>query len=174
MDIGYLPPYELLKAGIVISEDGQSITMSRGLFQLLVAAAHGASFDAIWYKRQYPDVAEAIATADVEDELEHFAVAGYEEGRAPAFFEIDEGWYLETYPDIAEAIKSGELQDAETHYNEIGYVEGRASDPVVAEQAERWLNAIAESAETVGAPGLQAEQAATTDETAAIPAGAGA
>ncbi len=41
--------------------------------------------DAVWYERQYPDVASAIRSgkADVKSPSEHFYVAGAAEGRAP-------------------------------------------------------------------------------------------
>ncbi|WP_237151740.1 hypothetical protein [Oryzibacter oryziterrae] len=148
METGYFPPFHILKDGLEISEDGLSVTMSQDLFRLFVkAAAVSVGFDPIWYRTENPDVGAAVAAGDLASELDHFAVAGYQEGRLPAYFPVDEEWYYERNPDVSEAVASGEIADGDTHFNEIGYHEGRAPDEDKLLWVEQWQEAIAASAD---------------------------
>ncbi len=71
-----------------------------------------SSFDAKWYLKQYPDVAESGM-----DPYVHYINQGKAEARHPAF---DSSWYLSQYPDVAE---SG--MDTYAHYINQGKEEGR-------------------------------------------------
>jgi hypothetical protein len=157
--MNYLPPYQELKDGIAIPADGETITMSRDMFRMLIeAAAKSLLFDPEWYRTEYPDVAAAIESGDVESEIEHYASFGYEEGRMPAYLTVDESRYLTQNSDVAQAIEAGEMPGAETHFNEIGYLEGRAPDAEVERQAQRWARVIAESAQVVHPPRVLASE----------------
>lgn len=72
-------------------------------------------FDAEWYLRQYPDVAQSGV-----DPVVHYVHHGAAEGRNPSA-EFDTRFYLDTYPDVADA-GMNPLQ----HYVENGRREGRA------------------------------------------------
>jgi len=151
MDATYFPPFEFLMSGVSSRGDGQVVSMSKALFNRLAAVAASRHFDPFWYRAEYQDVANAILSGDVSDELEHFLSYGYFEGRNPAYYEVDEDWYLAEYPDIAEAVASGVYLDAEAHFNEGGYQEGRASNDAMREQADAWRALIESSAETLAA-----------------------
>ncbi len=77
-----------------------------------------ALFDEDYYKKTYPDVAEA----DV-DPLEHFFFYGYLEGRRPNPI-FDPNWYVRTYPDVRSSDKQPLL-----HYVVVGEAEGRRPSP---------------------------------------------
>jgi hypothetical protein len=81
--------------------------------------------DEDWYRRTYPDVAEAIASGKIKSAKEHFSTDGYFEGRKPGPIEVDEAFYLKTYPDVAEGIEFGEIESAQSHFDEFGFAEGR-------------------------------------------------
>ena len=145
MNSEYLPPFEVLKAGLAVSSDGDVISMSRDLFAMLVRAAVAADFDPVWYRTANPDIVAAIEDGSIADELEHFCRMGYQEGRNPIYFAIDNEWYLSNYPDVSEAIGDHGYVDAEAHFNEAGYGEGRAADAMMMAQIEAWQHAISES-----------------------------
>ncbi len=92
MNPEYFPPYEVIKAGLAISEEGEVVSMSRDLFAMLVRAANAASFDPVWYKSAYPDISAAVEEGSVGDEIEHFATQGYQEGRNAVYFVVDHDW----------------------------------------------------------------------------------
>ena len=151
MNISYFPPFDVLKNGLAESADQRTVTMSREMFDILIAAAvQGTIFDPEWYRTEYPDVLEAIETGAVEDPLDHYARYGYAEGRMPGYFEIDEAWYMDMYQYIAESAAKGEIESAEKFYNEAGYLAGQAMDDASEAQGERWREIIARSAEVVG------------------------
>ena len=144
----FLPSYMQLGKGIAMSEDGRTVSMSRELFDLFIGtAALACAFDPVWYRVEYPDIGAEVANGAITDELEHFLESGYEEGRTPAYFDVDEEWYLTRFPDVADAIASGVVEDADEHYNEVGYGEGRAPSPEMLATVERWIEAIDLSAE---------------------------
>jgi hypothetical protein len=167
MKTNYFPPFDILKVGLGISEGGRVVSMSRELFDRLVAAAVRAEFDPLWYRSENPDIASTDGQDQLVDELEHFATYGYSEGRRQAYFEVDEAWYLETHRDVAEAVEAGDFIDAEAHFNETGYIEGRASDADTQADADEWLKIIAGSAQLVR-PEEPAAEPAPADEPASI------
>lgn len=78
-------------------------------------AAVRGEFDAAFYLKAYPDVAEAR-----QDPLEHFLITGWREGRDPnPRFSVRD--YLETYPDIVAAGVNPFV-----HYVRAGRAEGRS------------------------------------------------
>ena len=150
MSTGYIPPFTTLNEGIARSADGETVTMSKELFSLLIAGlADAAGFDAGWYRAEYPDVASAVGRGDVTNELEHFAFFGYEEGRAHRMMPVDEAWYRTNYPDIDAALQESDLMTAYEHYNQFGYWEGRVGTPTAEMEAQSWSDAIERSAEAV-------------------------
>jgi hypothetical protein len=151
MNTSYFPPFAILKEGLRISDDGSAVTMSRDLFNKLIASAVRSEFDPVWYRRENPDIAAAVAAGNPIDELAHFAEAGYEEGRRGAYWEVDEAWYLETNRDVAEAVEAGDFMDGEAHFNETGYFEGRAGDADMEAEIEMWFNVILSSQKLRGA-----------------------
>lgn len=167
MKTSYFPPFTILKMGLAISGDGRTVSMSRELFDRLVALAVRAEFDPVWYRSENPDIAASVTEGALVDELEHFASYGYEEGRRQAYFEVDEAWYLETHRDVAEAVEAGDFIDAEAHYNEVGYIEGRAADADTQVDADAWAEIIAASRALVGEEEPAAGDGATGGPTAA-------
>ena len=75
-------------------------------------------FDADWYLRQYPDVAEAHI-----DPLWHYMTYGWRELRNPNSL-FDTKWYLDTYPDVHDAEINPLL-----HYTRHGAIERRDIGP---------------------------------------------
>jgi hypothetical protein len=148
--MAYIPPYQTLQDGIAVSPDGRAVLLSRDMFRMLIGAlAQTAGFDPNWYRAQYLDVAEALESGELTDELEHFAHCGYEEGRMHAHLVVDQGWYRDVYPDVDDEIADGVLTSAEDHYNGSGYLEGRAASAMDEKDVMRWQEAIAESAQII-------------------------
>jgi hypothetical protein len=145
MNSEYFPPFESLKAGLAFSSDGEVISMSRDLFAMLVRAASAATFDPVWYNSANPDITTAVAEGWIAGGLEHYSTSGYQEGRKPVHFVVDNDWYLSNYPDVQEAIGLDGYLDAEAHFNDIGYSEGRAADVAMVAEIEAWDRAIAAS-----------------------------
>jgi GT2 family glycosyltransferase len=75
-------------------------------------------FDADWYLRTYPDVAESGM-----DPYLHYRTHGAREGRDPCPF-LDRDWYLARYPDVA-----ARGMDPLDHYYAHGAQEGRDPCP---------------------------------------------
>ena len=71
-------------------------------------------FNADWYLRTYPDVAESGMSA-----IKHYLTFGAYEGRNPSE-DFDTNWYLQIYTDVVEA----ELNPL-VHYLNYGREEGR-------------------------------------------------
>lgn len=76
-----------------------------------------SAFDAAWYARAYPDVAQCQA-----DPIVHYLATGWHEGRRPNPV-FDPAAYLRRYPDVARA-----GIEPLTHYAMVGWHEGR--DPI--------------------------------------------
>ncbi len=87
---------------------------SEGRRERAGAAALGAIFDAAYYLRQYPDVAQAGV-----DPLTHFLSIGWAEGRNPCAL-FDTELYFERNPDVAQAGINPLI-----HYMSAGAREGR-------------------------------------------------
>lgn len=87
------------------------------------------AFDAEWYLRRYPDVAEAVKLGVLRSALEHYCHSGYFEHRMPYFIEVESRWYLSAYPDIQPALNKNIFASAQDHFEQIGYQEGRHPYP---------------------------------------------
>ncbi len=103
------------------------------------------NFDADFYSTIYSDIKNALKSGDQSSALNHFIMAGYQEGRAydvesyaqlkfgsnkDAFINavnnFNEDLYLATYSDIKNAVKSGAQSSGLSHFIMSGYKEGRA------------------------------------------------
>ncbi len=93
-----------------------SITKQNAKAYSLIKAS--GLFDADWYLRQYPDVAQAGV-----DPLKHYIRRGGYERRNPNP-EFDSEWYLTRYPDVAQAGLNPLV-----HYLEFGAAENRLPLP---------------------------------------------
>lgn len=82
-------------------------------------------FDAGFYRRQYPDLAQAEADGRVLDLHEHYLEFGYFENRLPNFVEVDAGFYGREYPDVAAGILDRTVRSAQWHFETFGFREGR-------------------------------------------------
>jgi hypothetical protein len=136
----YLPPFSLLKKTFSMSASGGKIVANIDYDDLLAVVRlllRGLSFDEDWYLARYPDVAEALASGQIQSAKGHFIENGYFEGRLPFPLDVDEAWYAEEYPDIGEAIARGEISSATAHFREFGYLEGRLSGDINQNTADR-------------------------------------
>lgn len=123
----YVPPYELVRTRLGFESRGRAkaeVTAEQmeGVLRLLLPAV---SVDELWYRRTYPDVAEAIDAGLFKSARDHFVQNGWFEGRRPYEIEVDEDWYLATYDDVAEGVETGEIASATEHFRRHGYREGR-------------------------------------------------
>lgn len=112
-----------------------------------MAALPVSLFNADWYLRQYPDVAEAVAQGLISP-WEHFDQYGRHEGRSPGPL-FDTTYYLAANPDVRAAVEQG-LITAYDHFIQHGAGEGRspltifkpdfylAHNPDVAAAARAW------------------------------------
>jgi hypothetical protein len=124
----YVPPYAALKQRFAMSSAKDRLVASidyEELQRVIQLLLRGVSVDEAWYRRTYPDVAEAIEAGTVGSAKAHFIDNGYFEGRLPFPLEVDEDWYRANYTDIGQAIAQGEFASATTHFVEYGYTEGR-------------------------------------------------
>ena len=124
----YVPSFSSLNQNLVFGSDDNKpfVKMSYENFEnLLRKLLHAVQIDEEWYRRNYPDVDQAIREGIVQNARDHFVDSGYFEGRLPCEIDVDEDWYFTTYPDIAEAVKSGQVDSAKAHFMAFGYAEGR-------------------------------------------------
>ncbi len=124
----YLPPFEVLKSYITISNVKGELMVScsyENLIQLLRQVIVGVEVNEQWYLNRYQDIAEAIESGTVKSARLHFVNDGYFEGRLPFPIVVDERWYLAANPDVAESIRKGVVDSAQDHFNKDGYREGR-------------------------------------------------
>jgi hypothetical protein len=126
--MSYVPPFEIVKQKFrVVGANGKGrIDMKYSDFiDLLKLMLRAVALDEDWYRRSYPDVAEAIKAGTYKSAKHHFVEEGYFEGRLPYEFSVDEHWYKSNYPDIADGIKAGVLGSPREHFFNHGYKEGR-------------------------------------------------
>lgn len=125
-----LPPFDLLKEKLSLSSINGEIRINASydeFLEIVRSLVSSASFDEVWYAKEYPDVVDAVAAKEFKSLKAHFIDCGYFEGRLPAPLVVNEELYLEQYPDVAEGIERGEIQSAQQHFAEHGYWEGRIS-----------------------------------------------
>src|SRR5580704_11377191 len=106
----YVPPFRMLQNSPYVSTDNlrsdATVSIPMTVFKILVAALlKTGSFDERWYLETYPDVYRAIKDGNITDAFEHYATAGYYEGRSPGPREVDQKWYETHYGDVGEAVK---------------------------------------------------------------------
>jgi hypothetical protein len=126
--MSYVPPFESLKQKFrIIGANGRGrIDIKYADFiDLLKLMLRAVAVDEDWYRRSYPDVADAIKAGTYKSAKHHFVEDGYFEGRAPCEFSVDEAWYASAYPDIATGMKAGTIRSGKEHFISHGYKEGR-------------------------------------------------
>jgi hypothetical protein len=124
----YLPPFEVLKSYLTISNVKGELMVScryENLIQMLRQMIIGVEVDEAWYLERYPDIAEAIREGVVKSPRVHFVNDGYFEGRLPFPIQIDERYYLAQNTGVADYVRKGMLQSGQQHFDENGYMEGR-------------------------------------------------
>ena len=115
----------------------------RGMLQALVTTL---PFDASFYQKTYPDIAEAYAAGLIPDLRQHFVDSGYFEGRLGSPPEVDEAFYLATYRDIGTAVQRGEIASGADHYLRSGAAEGRVPTPGVRGEIDSWMALLRDDA----------------------------
>jgi hypothetical protein len=124
----YLPPFEVLKSYLTISNVKGELMVTcsyESLVQMLRQLIIGVQVDEAWYLERYPDIAEAIAQGVVQSPRIHFVNDGYFEGRLPFPIKVDERYYLGQNTGVADYVRKGMLESGQQHFDENGYVEGR-------------------------------------------------
>lgn len=124
----YLPPFELLKSYLTISNVKGELMVScsyENLIQMMRQIIIGVEVDEPWYLERYPDIAEAIAQGLVQSPRLHFVNDGYFEGRLPFPILVDERYYLAQNTEVADYVRKGMLESGQQHFDENGYAEGR-------------------------------------------------
>lgn len=124
----YLPPFEVLKSYITISNVKGELMVTctyENLVQMLRRLISGVEVDETWYLDRYRDIAEAIDQGSVHSARLHFVNDGYFEGRLPFPIRVDEGYYLAQNSGVADYVRKGMLESGQQHFEENGYSEGR-------------------------------------------------
>ncbi len=124
----YLPPFEILKAFLTISNVKGELMVSctyENMVQLLRRVIIGVEVDEAWYLDRYPDIADAISQGLVQSARLHFVNDGYFEGRMPFPIRVDERYYLAQNAGVSDFVRKGMLVTGQQHFEENGYAEGR-------------------------------------------------
>jgi hypothetical protein len=124
----YLPPFEILKSYVTISEIEGELVVScpyENFVQMLNRLLADVPVDEAWYLEQYPDIAEAISQGTVTSAKSHFIYNGYFEGRVPFPIRVDERYYLTQNEGVADHVRKKLLESGQQHFDENGYREGR-------------------------------------------------
>lgn len=126
--VWYVPPFSTVKNYFAFQTVNGEVTGSityENLIELLQRLVWNTPVDEIWYRNEYPDVAQAIKKGVVRTAKQHFVESGYFEGRFPSEPQVDEKWYLSEHKDVAEAVREGKMESATQHFVSSGYLEGR-------------------------------------------------
>src|SRR5690242_19794027 len=110
----YLPPFEVLKTFMTVQTQNGELTVSasyESFIELLRRLLAGIEVDEAWYRRRYPDIAEAIDNRVVASAQKHFVDDGYFEGRLPFEIKVDERYYLTQNAGVADYVRRGILTD---------------------------------------------------------------
>jgi hypothetical protein len=124
----YLPPFEVLKALLTISNVKGELMVScsyENMVQMVRKMISGIDVDEQWYLERYPDIADAIQQGLVKSAQLHFVNDGYFEGRMPFPIHVDERYYLSQNAGVADYVRKGMLESGQQHFDENGYQEGR-------------------------------------------------
>lgn len=141
--IAYLPHVGLILKSLRIGRErlggkAKVAVDPRLLWAILSAAATAAPFSAEFYKKTYPDLAEAHASGRLPDLHRHYVETGFFEGRLGACPDVDETFYLSRYPDVARAIARGAFASGRDHYVSTGAAEGRVPNPILQPAVDAW------------------------------------
>jgi hypothetical protein len=126
--VKYLPPFEVLKSLLTISNVKGELMVScsyENLVQMLRQMIIGVEVDERRYLDRYPDIADAIEKGLVKSPRLHFVNDGYFEGRMPFPIYVDERYYLAQNSGVADYVRKGMLESGQQHFDENGYQEGR-------------------------------------------------
>jgi hypothetical protein len=131
--VPYIAPFDKVTGLLTLTTIKGQLTASASYdeFQTMIRTLLlGIEVDEDWYRREYPDVADAIAAGTVASAKTHFLNDGYFEGRLPFPLVVDETFYLAEYPEVAEAVGRGAIASAQQHFDVYGYSEGRLPRPL--------------------------------------------
>ena len=153
----HIIPWALLSKAIGIegpaTDPTSRVTMSNRLFRIIMEAALAhKDFDTAAYLEANPDVAGSIRDGSCPSAQEHYATAGYYEGRASGDGSFDEAWYLNRYPDVRRAILAEQSASGADHYNGPGRREWRSPNRAAETEIARWHHAVTEAAGAVARP----------------------
>jgi hypothetical protein len=126
--VKYLPPFELLKRLLTISNVRGETMVScpyENMVQMIRKLIMGVEVDEAWYLERYPDIADAIERGVVKSARLHFVNDGYFEGRIPFPIQVNERYYLAENQGVADYVRTGMLESGQQHFDENGYAEGR-------------------------------------------------
>jgi len=124
----YLVPFNKLKDSIrVVASNGRlKVDLNYDeMVTVIKMLLSGIDVDEEFYRRTYPDVAEAIAAGTYRNAKQHFVENGYFEGRRPFEMAVDEKWYIANNPDVELGLQDGTIASVAEHFREHGYTEGR-------------------------------------------------
>lgn len=111
---------------------------------LLLNLARYVPFEESYYLAQNSDIASAYAAGTITDLHEHFAEAGFFEGRVGAPSPVDEAFYAAEYGDIEPGIRRGDIVSAADHYQRSGAAEGRIPNAAMRLEISRWNSLLAD------------------------------
>ncbi len=124
----YLVPFSKLKGSFRVVSIGGQLKLDMTYDELVDAIKKlllAVPVDEDWYRKSYPDVAEAIDSGTYRNAKHHFVDYGYFEGRRPFLPEVEAEFYLKNNPDVQKGIAEGTIKSPTAHFIEHGYDEGR-------------------------------------------------
>ena len=143
----YLPHVDLMLQAMRINRDRlnsrSKIAIDAKLLRLILqsAVAH-LPFSPEFYRRTYPDIADAAAAGQIPDLHRHYVETGFFEGRIGAPPPVDEAFYTGMYPDVAQAVLRGDVASGREHYLRSGVAEGRVPSEQLRPDVEAWLSVL--------------------------------
>lgn len=143
----YLPHVDLMLQAMRINRDRLNsrakIAIDAKLLRMIIqSVVVHLPFSAEFYRRTYPDIAEAAAAGQIPDLHRHFVETGFFEGRVGAPPPVDEAFYTGLYPDVAQAVLRGEVASGREHYLQSGIAEGRVPSERLRPDVEAWLSVL--------------------------------
>jgi len=150
-DIAYVPHIDLLLQALRINRDrlnskSKVAIDARLLLALIQGIGATAPFSEAFYLLTYPDVAEAVASGNIDDARRHFAEVGFLEGRFGAPPPVDEVFYAAKYNDVAQAVARADVTSGVDHYMRAGAAEGRVPNEALAAAVAGWMAVLRDDA----------------------------
>jgi hypothetical protein len=144
---GYFPHLDVVLQAMRISRErlnGRSKVAidAKLLRRILQCVAMHLPFQEEFYRRSYPDIAQAAAAGHIPDLHRHFVETGFFEGRLGAPPPVDEAFYCATYKDVAAAIARGEVRSGAEHYLRSGAAEGRVPSADLKPEIDGWMGLL--------------------------------